>query len=504
MMDLGELVLKVTAKTEGAEAKIEKLAGQTDQMSNKQKGLNKVASMARKAFVAYGAACVAVYAALKKTLGVIASEGDEIDKQSQKLHVSAEQYQALGLAAEHCGTSISTFTRANTQAMNKGYDNVYSFLEELEKLPNSADRAAKAQEVLGTKTANELAPLIEGTQSISDYREELERLGYYSDEAVKNSAAYEDALTSLNQSMVFIKSIIAEEVLPVATKLINKVTDFISKNRDKISAFFGAIATGMAFIIAHAKVIGGVLAGLGATSIITTVISGVMGIISTIKTLMPILSALKVSFLALSANPFVLVIAGIVAVIAAIVLLIKNWDKVKKVFKKALSIAVKIPAVQIAIAKLKLLRAGWELIKKAVKKAVSFAVKIPGVQKAIDSFKTLKGWWDKIKKGGTATYKTNKTGNATGHRIGLAEVPYDNYAALLHKGETVLTAAETNQLTSLINGMGNGSASMGAQLTPTASSQATFIMNLDGKTIGQSTVNYVNGQTLQFNCSPLI
>lgn len=32
-----------------------------------------------------------------------------------------------------------------------------------------------------------------------------------------------------------------------------------------------------------------------------------------------------------------------------------------------------------------------------------------------------------------------------GLRIGLQEVPYDNFPALLHKGETILTAAETNQ-----------------------------------------------------------
>jgi hypothetical protein len=44
-------------------------------------------------------------------------------------------------------------------------------------------------------------------------------------------------------------------------------------------------------------------------------------------------------------------------------------------------------------------------------------------------------------------------GNApgAGHRIGLREVPYDNYQATLHKGETVLTAAETNRYKELLN-----------------------------------------------------
>ena len=35
-------------------------------------------------------------------------------------------------------------------------------------------------------------------------------------------------------------------------------------------------------------------------------------------------------------------------------------------------------------------------------------------------------------------------------------------------------------------------------------STATFIINLDGKTIGEASVEYINGQTIMFNQSPLI
>jgi len=40
---------------------------------------------------------------------------------------------------------------------------------------------------------------------------------------------------------------------------------------------------------------------------------------------------------------------------------------------------------------------------------------------------------------------------ATGHRIGLREVPYDGYQAVLHKGEMVLSAAEANQYNKGLN-----------------------------------------------------
>lgn len=42
-----------------------------------------------------------------------------------------------------------------------------------------------------------------------------------------------------------------------------------------------------------------------------------------------------------------------------------------------------------------------------------------------------------------------------GHRIGIREVPYDNYSALLHKGETILTAAETNRYKEMLNSGGD-------------------------------------------------
>ena len=41
-----------------------------------------------------------------------------------------------------------------------------------------------------------------------------------------------------------------------------------------------------------------------------------------------------------------------------------------------------------------------------------------------------------------------------GHRIGLREVPYDGYEAILHKGETILTAAETNRYKEMLNAGG--------------------------------------------------
>lgn len=68
---------------------------------------------------------------------------------------------------------------------------------------------------------------------------------------------------------------------------------------------------------------------------------------------------------------------------------------------------------------------------------------------ALSSWVSSKTAWIKKIFGGAKA-----AGNAPGgavHRIGLREVPYDGYQATLHKGETVLTAAETNRYKELLN-----------------------------------------------------
>lgn len=45
---------------------------------------------------------------------------------------------------------------------------------------------------------------------------------------------------------------------------------------------------------------------------------------------------------------------------------------------------------------------------------------------------------------------------------------------------------------------------LASRLNNSGGGTQTIIINLDGKTIGKSTVDYINGQTLQLNASPLM
>jgi phage-related protein len=82
----------------------------------------------------------------------------------------------------------------------------------------------------------------------------------------------------------------------------------------------------------------------------------------------------------------------------------------------------------------------------------TYSVFKSGFSGVIDGMKSIYSHWKKIldqksSKTFTVTHQSKgSTGGGKGHRIGLREVPYDGYEAILHKGEAVMTAAEVNKL----------------------------------------------------------
>ena len=77
------------------------------------------------------------------------------------------------------------------------------------------------------------------------------------------------------------------------------------------------------------------------------------------------------------------------------------------------------------------------------------------------------------------------------HAGGLPYVPYDNYPAMLHRGETVLTAEDSQSLLNNIKKIADG----GGQQGPI---QITIQSVLDGRVIGESVTNYQRGKARAF------
>ena len=91
-----------------------------------------------------------------------------------------------------------------------------------------------------------------------------------------------------------------------------------------------------------------------------------------------------------------------------------------------------------------------DILAQKAKKTFEAAKK--GFSSVWEGMKDLYSKWkdilnQKSKKTFTTEYKKKGTpGKAPGKRIGLREVPYDGYSAILHKGEAIMTAAEVNKL----------------------------------------------------------
>ena len=137
-----------------------------------------------------------------------------------------------------------------------------------------------------------------------------------------------------------------------------------------------------------------------------------------------------------------------------------------------------------------------EEIKAAEEDYASYA---GAVQQMIDELTGFKQSLDQIPNTTTKTVNvvTNyvDTGNSGGddgeHAKGLNYVPYDNYRAILHRGETVLNQAQSREYRS-----GSGSFNSAVMYDAIASAVASAVreihFDIDGKAVGNAVTDYVS------------
>jgi hypothetical protein len=172
------------------------------------------------AAVGYAARAAAGY------LDEMATAGDEIDKGSRRLGITAEEYQRLSIAIGYAGGSIEQLEPAfarlakvmlgadeESKASQKALERLGltmadlagksrnaqmdTVLRALAKIPNASSRAAAGQEVLGRSFQN-LMPLVD------DYVNQIERASkqsIISDDNIKAAAALKDDMADVSQSL---------------------------------------------------------------------------------------------------------------------------------------------------------------------------------------------------------------------------------------------------------------------------------------------------------------
>lgn len=225
------------------------------------------------------AAVAGVVNFLKEGVELAKNNGDAIDKQSQKLNLSAKAYQELDYALTLSGASIGDLTRAmrNFTEISGGKttdDQAATF----EKLGISAtdasgkvksaqelmeesmyaladyggeDRGLLTEALFGKNSAGLNALLNSGSEAIKGMRQEANELGLVmSDEEIKNAAAYMDATTRLEKAVVGIKEEFASGLIPLLTDAANTtakiVAFFNGRNENSLAASFAETDSALA------------------------------------------------------------------------------------------------------------------------------------------------------------------------------------------------------------------------------------------------------------------
>ena len=336
------------------------------------------------AMAAATAGAVAAGKAFLNSANDVATYGDEVDKMSQKMGISATAYQEWDFVMQHAGTSIESLkgsmkTLANAatsgseafEALGISQEQIASMSQEelfgatisaLQNVEDETTRTALASKLLG-KGATELGALFnmsaEETEALKQQVHELG--GVMSDEAVKDAAAYKDAMTDMQTSMKGLKTSMMSQFLPGITSVMNGLAKVFSGNggleeiQNGLESVISKI-TELApqfFSLAQTLILS-LISGFApmlpqlVSSVFSVLVQGITTLTGMIPQLMPsIISGLQ-GILSALFDALPIVIQGLTTLVMSIVTWISEGDNVKK-FVDGLVQLVSLIADQISI-----------------------------------------------------------------------------------------------------------------------------------------------------------
>ena len=242
-MNLFELFVKIGVDDQ-ASKKISSLS------SNLGNGLATAAKVGAAAITAVTAATAAMTTALVNGISKTAEYGDNIDKMSQKMGMTAESYQEWDAVMQHCGSSIeslkpamktlATAAESGSDAFAKlgiSQEQIAGMSQEqlfdatiagLQNVTDETQRTYLAGKLLG-RGATELGPLLntsaEDTQAMKDRVHELG--GVMSNEAVKAAARYQDSLQDMKASFSGLKNSLISDFLPGMSTVMDGIASLV-------------------------------------------------------------------------------------------------------------------------------------------------------------------------------------------------------------------------------------------------------------------------------------
>lgn len=226
-------------------------------------GLAAGAKVAAAAVAAVATAAAATAAKLIDAAGDTAEYGDNIDKMSQKLGLSAEAYQEWDFIMQHSGSDIdkmSTSMKKLAEAVQDpskdaaaAFERLGISLEEaknlsqedlfaktitaLQGLESGTERTALANDLLG-KSAMDLGALLNtSAEDTEAMRQQVHELGgVMSDEAVKASAAYQDSLQNMKTAVQGAGRSLVSDFMPSITTIMDGIALLVSGQDGSVEA----------------------------------------------------------------------------------------------------------------------------------------------------------------------------------------------------------------------------------------------------------------------------
>ena len=217
------------------------------------KGLKTTAAVIGAAMTAATAAAIATGKAFVGAANDVASYGDAIDKNSQKMGISAQAYQEWDFILQHNGASIDGMKTAMLKLTKaaEGGDEAFKALgisqEDLSKMSteevfaatirglqgieDQGQRTVLANKLLG-RGATELGSLLNSSaEDTEKMRLQLHELGgVMSDEAVKAAANYQDELQNMQTALTGVKNNMVSKFLPGISQVMNGLSQVFSGN----------------------------------------------------------------------------------------------------------------------------------------------------------------------------------------------------------------------------------------------------------------------------------
>jgi len=258
-MDVFDLVAKISLDTSEYESGLSSAKTSASKFAS---GLKTAAVAGATAVAAVGTAAIAAGKSIASNVLEISEYGDEVDKMSQKVGMSAEAYQQWDYVMQISGTEMSNMTTGLKTLTNKldeaknGSEDAQAMFKKLglsmddlagmsredvfaavitgfQGMAESTERAALANDLFG-RSGQELAPLfntsVEETERLKS--EVLELGGVMSGDAVKAAADLQDHLTSMKTAFSGLKRGMMGDFMPAVTTIIDGLTGLATGSDD--------------------------------------------------------------------------------------------------------------------------------------------------------------------------------------------------------------------------------------------------------------------------------